>query len=272
MCVGSYEASDPLIQAFSKGLGHSWTTFAEKIGFTKSDLKKPNSTKVSKRWFFQSVWQLPHFDFAKGERLLTTALRTAGLFEELMNFTNKLPKGLNIAENRAHTMSELRQDSEKLTQDTTTTDTEAPTDKTGTDMETLTDTRVDTEEGKSTLPLPNLEATSGGKRVKPSSKTTESGRDSVQLKSQDSSQTWGGSSATLCSKSATSYVSDDTQTGDDAYLYGVSSCSYIGPPLRIHVQYLNLMVLSFACGCLHVVWHRTMGCHLCKNYRNFELL
>ena len=253
MCAGSYETSDPLIQAFSKGVGHSWPTFAEKMGFTKSDLKKPNSTKFSKKWFFGSVWKLPLFERAEGECLLTAALRMAGLDEELMNFTNKLSKGLKIVESRAHTMSQLRRDSEKLTLDTTTTVTESPTDKTGNDTETPTDTGVDTKEG-STLSLPKLEATSGGERVKPSSETTESGRDSGDQRKRP---TWGDSSATSYSGSATSYVSDVTSVGDDAYLYGVSSYSYIGPPLRIHVQYLNLLVLSFVCGCLHVVWPRT---------------
>ena len=59
---------------FSKALGHSWTIFAQKIGYEAEELKVAGSSKLSKKAFFAKIWLVPKFDDDQVKNLLCELL------------------------------------------------------------------------------------------------------------------------------------------------------------------------------------------------------
>ena len=131
---------------FSKALGHSWTIFAQKIGYEAEELKVAGSSKLSKKAFFDKIWLVPKFNNDQVKNLLCELLTAIQLHYVLHNFRNRSSQ----AESGRHgtsaldtststsTMSLLdasqgsRSDSDMASTDTDTeTETDAPSESEG---------------------------------------------------------------------------------------------------------------------------------------------
>ena len=127
---------------FSKALGHSWTIFAQKIGYEAEELKVAGSSKLSKKTFFAKIWLVPKFDDDQVKKLLCELLTTIQLDYVLRNFRNRLSRG----ESSRHGISALDTNTSTFTMSLL----DAPegsrseSDVASTDTETETETETET--------------------------------------------------------------------------------------------------------------------------------
>ena len=92
---------------FTKALGHSWTVFAQKIGFEEEELKVVGSKMLSRKGFFAEIWLVPKFDNSQVEQLLCELLTTLQQDDILHNYQSRL--------SRAHLKGQSRQQPTALT-------------------------------------------------------------------------------------------------------------------------------------------------------------
>jgi len=126
---------------FSKALGHSWTIFAQKIGYEPEELKVAGSSKVSKKTFFAEIWLVPRFDDDQVKNLLCELLTAIqSLNYVLHNFRNKLSRakssrhGISALDTSTSTftMSSLEgSEGSRSESDMASTDTETETESEG---------------------------------------------------------------------------------------------------------------------------------------------
>ena len=128
---------------FSKALGHSWTIFAQKIGYEAEELKVAGSSKLSKKTFFAKIWLVPKFDDDQVKKLLCELLTTIPELDYVLrNFRNRLSRG----ENSRHGISALDTSTSTFTMSLL----DAPegsrseSDVASTDTETETETETET--------------------------------------------------------------------------------------------------------------------------------
>ena len=128
---------------FSKALGHSWTIFAQKIGYEAEELKVAGSTKLSKKAFFAKIWLVPKFDNDQVKNLLCELLTAIQLGDVLHNFWIRLSQ----AESSRHGISALETSTSTFTMSLL----DAPegsrseSDVASTDTETETETETPSE-------------------------------------------------------------------------------------------------------------------------------
>ena len=126
---------------FTKALGHSWTMFAQKIGFEEEELKVAVSKKLSKKGFFAEIWLVPKFDNDQVAQLLCELLTAVQQHDVLDNYRRRLFRAQDSS------------DGWKSESDVPSTDTD-------TDTSTDTDTHTENEaEG----PRKNSSATVSGR-------------------------------------------------------------------------------------------------------------
>ena len=111
---------------FTKALGHSWTMFAQKIGFEEEELKVVGSKQLSKKGFFAEIWLVPKFDNGQVEQLLCELLTAVQQDDVLHKYQSRLFRALNSS------------DGSKSESDVPSTDTD-------TDTHTDTDTPAESE-------------------------------------------------------------------------------------------------------------------------------
>ena len=80
---------------FTKALGHSWTIFAQKIGFEEEELKVVGSKKLSKKGFFAEIWLVPKFDNDQVQHLLCELLATLQQGDVLQSYRSRLTRALD---------------------------------------------------------------------------------------------------------------------------------------------------------------------------------
>ena len=88
---------DELVR-FTKALGHSWTIFAQKIGFEEEELTVVGSKQLSKKGFFSKIWLVPKFDNGQVEHLLCELLTTVQQDDVLDKYQSRLPRALDSSD------------------------------------------------------------------------------------------------------------------------------------------------------------------------------
>ena len=239
-----------MLSTFSKILKHSWMTLASKLGFNEFELKKPHPSKSSRKWFFESVWQVPKFEPVQVKQLLVATLQMAGLGEEVLNFNNKLMPNegllMSVPDQRTRTMAEIQEDavltndssaailsavdsdkkpsvkSETLTvAQTLSSDNELPPFPISREQDTVTSSDLEAKKGSPQIE-PTLESFDGERQVRHESSDLNAVQMS-KLPKDDQKGEWPVSSSTLMPEADFPYDSAATLCADDeTYLYGVS--------------------------------------------------
>lgn len=83
---------------FTKALGHSWTMFAQKIGFEEEEMKVAGSKKLSKKGFFAEIWLVPKFENDQVEHLLCELLTTVQQVDVLHSYQSGLARALDSSD------------------------------------------------------------------------------------------------------------------------------------------------------------------------------
>ena len=128
MSAGSL-TPDELVH-FTKALGHSWTMFAQKIGFKEEELKVVGSKQLSKKGFFAEIWLVPKFDNDQVKHLLCELLTAVQQDDVLQKYQSRLSRALNSS------------DGSKSASDVPSTDTDTDTD-THTDTDSPTESEAE---------------------------------------------------------------------------------------------------------------------------------
>ena len=124
---------------FSKALGHSWTIFAQKIGYEAEELKVAGSSKLLKKLFFAKIWLVPRFDDDQVKNLLCELLTAIpDLDYVLRNFRNRLSR----AESSRHGISALDTSTFTMSLLDGTEGSRSESDVASTDTETQTETET----------------------------------------------------------------------------------------------------------------------------------
>ena len=129
---------------FSKALGHSWTIFAQKIGYEAEELKVAGSSKLSKKTFFAKIWLVPKFDDDQVKKLLCELLTAIpDLDYVLRNFRYRLSRG----ESSRHGISALDTSTSTFTMSLLdgSEGSRSESDMASTDTEFETETETETE-------------------------------------------------------------------------------------------------------------------------------
>ena len=99
---------------FTKALGHSWTVFAQKIGFEEEELKVVGSNTLSRKGFFAEIWLVPKFDNSQVEQLLCELLITLQRDDVLEKYQSRLSRALDSSDG-IHLKGQSRQQPTALT-------------------------------------------------------------------------------------------------------------------------------------------------------------
>ena len=121
---------DELVR-FTKALDHSWTIFAQKIGFEEEELKVVDSKQLSKKGFFAEIWLVPKFDNGQVEHLLCELLTTVQQDDVLHKYQSRLPRALDSSDGSKSESDVPSNDTDTDTDTPTDTDTSAESEAEG---------------------------------------------------------------------------------------------------------------------------------------------